>query len=47
MFVGAPYSDSFGADAGAVYQFDVGVARAFFTHAEFSVEVKPPQFAVI
>ncbi|CAM9102436.1 unnamed protein product [Scytosiphon promiscuus] len=38
LFVGAPYSDSFGPDAGAVYQFDVGIEGAFFKQAEFSVE---------
>ena len=37
--MGAPYSDSFGPDAGAAYQFDVGVAWAFFAEAEFNVEV--------
>lgn len=40
MFVGAPYSDAFGPDNGAVYQYDVGVAGAFFTQTEFSVEVR-------
>eukprot|EP00752_Nemacystus_decipiens_P003960 g3626.t1 len=38
LFVGTPYSDSFGPDSGAVYQYDAGVAGAFFTQAEFSVE---------
>lgn len=40
MFVGTPYSDSFGSDAGAVYQFDLGIAGAFFKQPEFSVEVR-------
>lgn len=40
LFVGTPYSDSFGPDTGAVYQYDVGIAGAFFTQAEFSVEVR-------
>ncbi|CAM9209584.1 unnamed protein product [Hapterophycus canaliculatus] len=38
LFVGTPYSDSFGSNAGAVYQFDAGIAGAFFTQAEFGVE---------
>ncbi|CAM9763265.1 unnamed protein product [Pylaiella littoralis] len=38
LLVGTPYSDSFGPDAGAVYQFDAGIAGAFFTQTEFSVE---------
>lgn len=39
LFVGTPYSDSFGLDAGAVYQFDAGIAGVSFTQPEFSVEV--------
>lgn len=39
LFVGTPYSDSFGLDAGAVYQFDTGIAGVSFTQSEFSVEV--------
>lgn len=45
LFVGAPYSHSFGPDSGAVYQYDAGVAGAFFTQAEFNVEVRSrPRF---
>lgn len=40
LFVGTPYSDAFGSDSGAVYQYDVGIAGAFFTQAEFAVEVR-------
>lgn len=40
LFVGTPYSDSFGPDSGAVYQYDAGVAGAYFTQTEFIVEVR-------
>ncbi|CAM9369676.1 unnamed protein product, partial [Choristocarpus tenellus] len=40
LFVGAPRSDSFGRDAGAVYQLDLGAAHVGFSQKEYVVEAR-------
>ncbi|KAG5180011.1 hypothetical protein JKP88DRAFT_279922 [Tribonema minus] len=37
LLVGAPGSDAFGGDAGALYQFDVGAVHASFSQTEYAV----------
>ncbi|CAM9590200.1 unnamed protein product, partial [Discosporangium mesarthrocarpum] len=38
LFVGAPRSDSFGTDAGAIYQIDLGVVGVRFSKQEYVAE---------